>query len=589
MAGRHQGTAALPDAQYRRPASLDSTGLIATLWSEDGVNAGVFDFGPLPGGLQLRQQFAAAFDRKIGPAGHWRSWDTCYTGYQSVRLLLRGLAASEQPPETIGQITPAMWTSWRMSLPPTAGTRHHLISLRSLLLPAPELAPETREVIDRRVDPAPAPTEVAYTYQEYLRIRSAAATVFNSAATRIRDNREHLRRWRAGEFTAASNDWLIGEALDCVARTGEVPLLEHVSGWRRPSRRHTAVLGGLAPEKTWGRLFLSRSEVFAAAILLVASESWNKSVLHRMRIPQEHSPALADDADVYTVQLDKPRRPVRLRHTSSNLLDNGPGSPGRLLRRVVEATEPARETLAALGQPTDRLLVYRTACPSRRGQEFGFGIGKSVKVGTVGSVSLRRLRRTVQVLIRKEPSQNSQQVHDTVYMLRDPASQHDAGETIARGLTDAAEHAHLVGAMRLVLGTDAQTLVELSDDPAVTAAIARGDLDTATAACTDFTHSPHNDPGRPCTASFLLCLACPNAVATRRHLPRLVHLYDGLDELHAVLDTAVWDRHWQKHFARISVLLETHTTAAERSAARARITDSDRTTIDRLLRRTFDA
>ena len=154
---------------------------------------------------------------------------------------------------------------------------------------------------------------------------------------------------------------------------------------------------------------------------------------------------------------------------------------------------------------------------------------------------------------------------------------------------DAAEHAHLVGAMRLVLGTDAQTLIELSDDPAVTAAIARGDLDTATAACTDFTHSPHNDPGRPCTASFLLCLACPNAVATRRHLPRLVHLYDGLDELHAVLDTAVWDRHWQKHFARISVLLETHTTAAERSAARARITDSDRTTIDRLLRRTFDA
>ena len=102
---------------------------------------------------------------------------------------------------------------------------------------------------------------------------------------------------------------------------------------------------------------------------------------------------------------------------------------------------------------------------------------KSVKVGTVGSVSLRRLRRTVQVLIRKEPSQNSQQVHDTVYMLRDPASQHDAGETIARGLTDAAEHAHLVGAMRLVLGTDAQTLIELSDDPAVTAAIARGDLD----------------------------------------------------------------------------------------------------------------
>ncbi|MHD0301067.1 MULTISPECIES: hypothetical protein [Rhodococcus erythropolis group] len=276
MAGRHQGTAALPDAQYRRPASLDSTGLVATLWSEDGTNAGVFDFTPLPGSLQLRQQFAAAFVRKIGPAGQWRSWDTCYTGYQSVRLLLRGLAASEQPPETIEQITPAMWVSWRMSLPPSAGTRHHLISLRSLLLPAPELSPETREVVDRRVEPAPAPTEVAYTYQEYLRIRSAAATVFNSAAIRIRDNREHLRRWRAGEFTAASNDWLIGEALDCVARTGEVPLLEHVSGWRRPSRRHTfeaQIRGHTCPRHQMIGLNSSRSAATPTSAILICGSA----------------------------------------------------------------------------------------------------------------------------------------------------------------------------------------------------------------------------------------------------------------------------------------------------------------------------
>ncbi len=273
---------------------------------------------------------------------------------------------------------------------------------------------------------------------------------------------------------------------------------------------------------------------------------------------------------------------------AANLVDNGPGSPGRLLRNVIEATEPARQTLAVLGRPTDQLLFYRTACPSRRGQEFAFGIAKNVEVGTE-SVSLRRLRRTVQVLIRKEPAQNAHQTHDTVYMLRDPASRDAAGETITQGLTDAAEHAHLLGAMRLVLGTDAETLVELSDDPELAAAIQRGDLDTATAACADFTHSPHNDPGLPCTASFLLCLACPNAVATRRHLPRLVHLHDGMTELHAVLDTTVWDRQWQQHFERISALLDTHTTAVERSDARARVTDADRTTIDRLLRRTFDA
>ena len=118
-----------------------------------------------------------------------------------------------------------------MSLPATAGTRHHLVSLRSLLAQVRGLPPETLKVVNRRLAPAPVPTEIAYTHQEYLRIRSAAASVFNSALLRIRTNREHLRRWRAGEYDAASSDWLIGEALDCLARTGDRRSSRH----RRPA------------------------------------------------------------------------------------------------------------------------------------------------------------------------------------------------------------------------------------------------------------------------------------------------------------------------------------------------------------------
>ena len=92
----------------------------------------------------------------------------------------------------------------------------------------------------------------------------------------------------------------------------------------------------------------------------------------------------------------------------------------------------------------------------------------------------------------------------------------------------------------------------------------------------------------PCTASFLLCLACGNAIATRRHLPRLAYLQQALDELRAVLGPAVWDQDWREHHLRIRSLMNAHPTAAERTAALAEVTDTDRILIDRLLRRKLD-
>jgi hypothetical protein len=308
-----------------------------------------------------------------------------------------------------------------------------------------------------------------------------------------------------------------------------------------------------------------------------------------MRLP-EHDPAVGDyDVDIHTVEIDKRRRPVRLRYATNNLLDSGPGSPGRLLSQVVEATDTSRQTLALLGRPTDRLLVHRLENPAQAGELFSLGVPRGVAVPAAPvPVSLRRLRRTVQVLIRKEPAQNTRETHESVYVLPDPASHAEAQDTIAQGLADAVAHARAVVTMRVVLGGDADVLVEFSDDPALATAIARGDLDTATAACTDFTHSPFTEPGRGCTASFLLCLACPNAVATRRHLPRLAYLREALDALRATLDAAVWAQDWHEHFLRVSCLLEAHTTPAERSAARAQLSDPDQAMIDRLLRRGLD-
>jgi hypothetical protein len=112
-------------------------------------------------------------------------------------------------------------------------------------------------------------------------------------------------------------------------------------------------------------------------------------------------------------------------------------------------------------------------------------------------------------------------------------------------------------------------------------------LDTAAAACIDFEHSPFTAAGR-FAASFLLCFACPNAVATGRHLPRIVYLHQILETLRATLDASTWAADWAGHHARVADLLHAHTTEAERARLLVALTDRDREPIDRMLERRLD-
>lgn len=140
------------------------------------------------------------------------------------------------------------------------------------------------------------------------------------------------------------------------------------------------------------------------------------------------------------------------------------------------------------------------------------------------------------MLIRREPAQNSEQTHESAYVLRDPATLPEAEQVTAQGLTDAVSHARATMKMRMLL--DAGPGQPAAGAASLEQALADGALDTATGACLDFTNSPSGLPGQPCTASFLDCLACPNAVATRRHLPRLAWLHRALDELRATAPPA---------------------------------------------------
>jgi hypothetical protein len=193
------------------------------------------------------------------------------------------------------------------------------------------------------------------------------------------------------------------------------------------------------------------------------------------------------------------------------------------------------------------------------------------------------------------PRNNTVRTHEVVYLLRDEQVREGSGQVVAAGLAGAVEHAQTRARMRIVwqaIGTsghDAEQVAKQTGLAIGTAAqVVAGRLDTAVAACSDFEHSPFTASG-PCVVSFLLCFACPNALATGRHLPRILYLHQALESLRCAVNATSWAADWAEHHIRVTDLVDTHTTGAERAGLRAQLTDRDRDLIDRMLDRRLDS
>lgn len=126
----------------------------------------------------------------------------------------------------------------------------------------------------------------------------------------------------------------------------------------------------------------------------------------------------------------------------------------------------------------------------------------------------------------------------------------------------------------------------LSDDE-VAPEIRNGRQDTATGACRDITHHPVT--GAPCEDSFLACLACFNAVATHRHLPRLCVIYVYLEDLRASCTTRAWEQ-YREHYLRLYAFLFKEAGLDDDGIVEMarRATATDRENARRLLRGDFD-
>lgn len=571
----------MPRGDHVRPPMLAPGELVVRVVDESGVRQRSFDFGQLPGSWPLRRSLAEAFAFQTGPEGTWRSLASGIGNWYVLTVFTRFLADLESPPNEIADIDEATWAAWRLSRTNSSSGHRHVRTIRTLLLWHPQLPAGTRKLMTKRVG-AVTSAEIAYTPEEFDRIKLFAGRRFRSALHRIRDNQQLLEQWRSGQLAEDDAQWELAAALDGLSRTGDVPAYIGVGGRIRTRYGQTQMFGGSASVNSWMRLFLNCEEAAALAVLMIATYGWNATSVAELKVPRPTPDPGLDGKLTYRVELEKRRRNPPHRYETRNLTDWGAESPGRLISQAIEATEPARTTLAGLEAPTDRLIVSRTtvrkAAYGGTAGWFQSGFRAAIlkqwaeELGLNGGLNCRRLRKTVLVGHLRTPSQHGEDTHERVYVLPDPRTRADAISVIGAGVAEAVESAQLTFTARISKTFDT--------DPA---------SDTATATCTDYYHSPFGEPGSGCRASFLLCTACPNAVVTPRHLPRLAYLLHTLENLQGVLPDAIWDADWRDHHGRLADLrLRPDFTDTEWSDALAAALPADRSAIDALLNKGFD-
>ncbi len=589
----------MPAAGYRRPDRLDAAGLVVSAIGTDGGELGPFDFGVAPANGQVRSHLVGAFVTATGPDGRWRSPASMASGYTAVLEFLRGMDRVGIKVTSLDQLTPEHWWAWRAHKEAANRWPGQVNLMRVLLKEAPEVSALTRHALSQRTHKPRKRLYGSYTVTEFEAIRRRAAEMVRACETRISPNVTALERHRDGDVaddeptvTFAGRAWSRGQLLERLQADGRL-MFGPTS--RILERRVAALLGTGDLHPTYG-LYPKRVEVVSLMVLLVCDRGYNLSTLNSLGVPELASGAGAggdDDDTVLLAHLDKPRRGHRRYFTHSFS-----GSHARLLRQALTITGPARQCLAGLGYPTEQLLIAGSSIgvsdhPTRIFVTTAFTNGGAVRRwdltaaipaadGQLVHLHFNRLRLSEQVINRKS-SQNTDAVSEDVYRRPDALTAALLQDVILEGQAEAVGHAQDSLQMRYA---DSVEHLEL---PVPTAtAVAAGTLDTATGACIDFTHSPFTPHGHACTASFLMCLACPNAIATRAHLPRLLALRDGLENLASVNPTR-FQRLYRDHYDRLKHLLSTSTTPAEREDAQRATSDTDVRLIERLLRRDLDA
>lgn len=257
------------------------------------------------------------------------------------------------------------------------------------------------------------------------------------------------------------------------------------------------------------------------------------------------------------------RRAGATGHKSMRVRDGGLGTPGGLIRRLIEITSVARQHL-----PTDCLWVYHKSGGLHAGirhprERLADWVARHRIVDDDGKplhLLLSRLRKTHKALwyIKTEGHIARFAVGHTPEV----AARHYADLPSLRPLHEAT----VADAFRDVVAAAVPTILTpavektLREAPEQAAPLMRpdavgsildGEQDIWLAACADFHSGPFAEAGSPCQQPFWGCLHCPNAVITARKLPAIMAFLSFLEHQRQGLSGPDWMVKFGQVHARI--------------------------------------
>ncbi|NSX37714.1 hypothetical protein HTS88_15100 [Pseudarthrobacter oxydans] len=203
-------------------------------------------------------------------------------------------------------------------------------------------------------------------------------------------------------------------------------------------------------------------------------------------------------------------------------------------------------------------------------------------------VDSKRLRRTFLELHQRPVAHTADTLADT-YLSRDAGSL-DANQRVVQRVLETeveritSERAALALTQRDVeqAATDANGVAQRFGIPVEKLRpLLDGRLETVATSCIDNRNGPITEPGKPCTASFLLCLGCANARSEPRQVPIQALLRQRLETLRDELPPQRWQQLYGTAAEQLDDLLQQQ--RAGIAAAASRATDEDAALVDALL------